>query len=121
MEARKPEFKFDQWTEDKCKVLLKNDHCGKEKAVSHKYLAEMLGLNIRKSRALICHLIVDHHIPIGSTSDSGIFYIATKDEMENTRAELISRICNMKKRVDALEDAYYRSIGNSPRLFEENR
>ena len=119
MEAkRKPEFKFSQWIEARCTALLRNDHCGKENALSHRYLARTLGLNVRKSRSLICHLIVDHHIPIGSTSDSGIFYIRTKDEMENARAELVSRICQIKKRVDALEEAYYQSIGNSPRLFE---
>lgn len=115
----KPTFKFGVALEDRCIDFLRSHHRGKENAIPHKLLATRINVNPRKTRALVSHLVRNCYIPIGTTSDSGYFFIANKKEMKIAHDELMSRSGMIINRAFALKQAfrkYYENIKN-PKLF----
>lgn len=113
----KPEFKFDELLEIRLVVYLEKFHRGKNNSIPHRLLATKMDIEPRTVRALISHLVKEHKIPIAGTSDSGIFYISTKEEMEQNFEELMSRVGKIRKRADAVKEAFYESVNNRPKLF----
>jgi len=118
----KPEVNFDKYIENRCIDYLRKNHKGKKNAIPHKLLATRLNIDPRTIRALISHLVTDHYIPIGSLSKSnvGIFYINTKEEMEQAHTELMSRSDKIILRAFALKQSYLKSIKDKykPKLFD---
>jgi len=116
----KPEFKFNELIENRLINYLEKYHRGKKNAIPHKLLATRLNIDPRTIRALISHLVTDHSIPIGSLSKSnvGIFYINTKEEMEQAHTELMSRSGKILDRAFALKQAYRKTITNKLKLFD---
>lgn len=114
-------FKFDVALEDSCIDFLRSHHRGKENPIPHKLLATKLNICPRKTRALISHLVREHYIPIGSLSksDSGIFFIANKKEMEQCYGELKSRSDKIIERYFSLKQAFHKYYENKkkPKLF----
>lgn len=117
---QKSEFKFNELVENRLVDYLRIYHLGKKNAIPHKLLATRLGINPRRLRALISHLVREHEIPIGSLSgsDIGIFYVATKDEMEQVYEELFSRASKIILRAFSLEQAYFKSVKNQLKLLD---
>jgi len=114
----KPEFKFNELIENRLVNYLEKFHRGKKNSIPHMLLAKRTGIEPRTIRALISHLVTDHEVPIAGTSDSGIFYISTKEEMEQAFEELMSRVGKIRKRADAVKEAFYESVNNKPKLFD---
>ena len=116
---QKPTFKFDLKLEDRCIDFLRSYHRGKENAIPHKLLATKLNVDPRKTRALVSHLVRNCGIPIGTTSDSGYFFIANKKEMEKAHTELMSRSGKILDRAFALKQAFRKYYENekNPKLF----
>ena len=121
-EKQKHTFKFDVKLEDRCIDFLRSNHRGRENAIPHKLLATRLNIYPRKTRALISHLVREHYIPIGSLSksDSGIFFVADKKEMEKAHDELMSRSGKIIDRAFALKVAFHKYYENlkKPKLFD---
>lgn len=113
----KPEFKFNEILENRLINYLKKYHLGKKNSIPHKLLATRIGVDPRTVRALINHLVTEHEIPIGSTSDSGIFYINSLEEMEQAHRELMSRSGKILDRAFSLKQAYFKSVNDKPKLF----
>ena len=60
-----------------------DNHKGKESAIAACRLAELVGICDRRLRGVINHLIIDHLIPVGSSSrkkESGYYLITNRDE-----------------------------------------
>lgn len=112
---------FSEYLEKRFISTLQNWHTGAEKAITYRELAKELGISNREVRLLKNHLVTEHKKPIGSTSgsSSGYFWIKNQKEFEHCRAEIISRIKELKKLADSLEEAWYQHIGGKPKLFEE--
>ena len=115
---KKPTFKFDVGLEDRCIDFLRKNHRGRKNAIPHKLLATKMNVGHRKIRALISHLVREHYIPIGSLSksDSGIFFIADKEEMKKAHDELMSRSGKIIDRAFALKKAFRKYYENLKKL-----
>lgn len=112
----KPEFKFNESIENRCVNYLKRFHLGKHNSIPHKLLATRIGVGPRRVRSLISHLVKEHKIPIGSTSDSGIYYINSFKDMDQAYRELMSRSDKIILRAFSLKQAYKESIKNDKQL-----
>jgi len=116
----KPKFNFSNTTKDNFIRFLYNFHRGKANAIKSRFLAVDLNISRRRLRALTNHLLVERQIPIASTCDAGIFYIETMEEMQQSKAELFSRVRALVERADATERAYNEVYNNKKeklRLF----
>lgn len=80
-------------------------HRGRAAAIHKEALAEMVGMEVRKVRIVIAHLIERHNQPIGSASQApaGYFLIETAEEAEQAAQELKARIIQLAKRLAKLK------------------
>jgi len=73
------------------------------------------------TRDLIRDAIVNHGIPIGSTTQDGYFLIDTQEELDETTTTLEQRIDGLRNRIDGLRRGWQRrresraSGGNWPK------
>ncbi len=87
---------------------LRNNHRGKDNAVTYKRLASVLGINDRLLRQAVAELITYYHYPIAS-SQEGYWYIASDDEYLQASRELLSRIKMLSLRHKGLRVGYLKS------------
>lgn len=80
---------------------------GKNKPIPLKDLTYLTGINSRKLRAIITHLITEHHVPIGSQlhKPNGYFIITNERERTSALAPLNSEIARLRKRASILQNA----------------
>lgn len=80
-------------------------HRGRAAAIHKEALAEAVGLEVRRVRIVIAHLIERHNQPIGSASQvpAGYFLIETAQEAEQAAQELKARIIQLAKRLAKLK------------------
>jgi len=79
---------------------------GHRQAVHKRRLAEQAGLAEREAREIIYHLVVEHGLPIGSSTEpgtGGYFIIKTAEDMEIATRHLKPRAVKIFKRARALE------------------
>lgn len=91
---------------DEARVLdVMQRHRGRPSAIHKEALAEAVGLEVRRLRVVIAHLIERHSQPIGSASQSpaGYFLIQTAQEAEQAAQELQARIIQLAKRLAKLK------------------
>jgi hypothetical protein len=79
-------------------VKLKNHHRGKDRAITYKQLAWLLGIEPRHLRSLVSEIIKSGQAPICSTSDSGYFFPENEDEFNHAQNEDLSRIKELAKK-----------------------
>ena len=77
--------------------------------------AQVLGAALRrdprKVRALIAHLVDDHHLPICSTSANGFWMARNWADIDRTTAHLGSRMIEIQRRIDGLKMAGEEHLG----------
>lgn len=80
---------------------------GRERAVSVAAIARMTGINERRVRQIVKHLIERHHFPIGSTTTtpSGYYIITDNDERVMVRKSLTGRALSILKRASVYDKA----------------
>ncbi len=79
---------------------------GYKQAVHKRRLAELTDLNEREAREIIYHLVVEHGLPIGSSTEpgaGGYFLIESVQDMEIATRHLKPRAVKIFKRARALE------------------
>jgi len=79
---------------------------GCKQAVHKRRLAELTGLSEREAREIIYHLVVEHGLPIGSSTEpgaGGYFIIKTAEDMVIATRHLKPRAVKIFKRARALE------------------
>lgn len=86
---------------------LRNNHRGKDNAVTYKRLASVIGVNSRELRQAVSELVTHYHYLIG-TSQEGYWYIDNDEEYQQAHDELISRIKKLSKRAKGLRLGHMR-------------
>ncbi|KAF1086159.1 hypothetical protein SPSYN_00900 [Sporotomaculum syntrophicum] len=79
---------------------------GSKQAIHKRRLAELTGLSEREAREIIYHLVVEHGLPIGSSTEpgaGGYFIITSAEDMEIATRHLKPRAAKIFKRARALE------------------
>ena len=68
-------------------------HRGREAAISSPQLAAAAGVSERRLRDLLRHLVLEHQVPLGSSSGrpAGYWLIASDEERVQTRDSLLRR------------------------------
>lgn len=89
---------------------LKGNTCAGNGA-SAQELATFFGTTTVQIRAFIRHLRQDHHIPICSTPRESFFYPRNREEVEATIAQLKSRVREIEKTIEGIEEGIRREFG----------
>ncbi|WP_066633342.1 DNA replication protein [Desulfolucanica intricata] len=79
---------------------------GHRQAIHKHRLARLAGLDEREAREIIYHLVVEHGLPIGSSTEpgtGGYFIIENTEDMEIATRHLKPRAVKIIKRARALE------------------
>lgn len=95
---------------------------GRRSAVGLAELSRRTGLRQRHLRELIVHLIVEHAVGIGSSTDSwlgGYYLIEDEEDLRLAVRHLVPRARKLAARVRALERIAAERFTAQLRLFEE--
>lgn len=98
---------FDMTDEEKSITGILTKATGRERAVSVRAITRMTGINERRVRQIVKHLIERHHFPIGSTTTapSGYYMITDNDERVMVRKSLTGRALSILKRASVYDKA----------------
>jgi len=96
---------------------LKTWHRGPYQAISSQELGAKFSVDPRRVRAIISHLRQDHKMPICGTSNNGYFWPRQRADANHTIAELKSRLIEIQKTVDGIEEGLEELFGQ-PSLLD---
>lgn len=103
------------------RLLLEALPRGRRSAVGLHELARRTGLNPRHLRELIVHLIVEHGVGIGSSTDSwlgGYYLIQDEEDLRCAARHLAPRVHKLAARLRSLERIAAERFAGQVRLFE---
>jgi len=83
---------------------------------TYKSIAWSTNIKEREVRAIVAHLVTDHHICICTTSSGGYFLATTYEEYNEAHRELISRIKKLSKRAKGLRLGYNENVRRDEQL-----
>lgn len=106
------EIKYSKAEQAILAILL--GHAGSENAIKSRELALRTGIEERKVRDIIKHLIEDKHVPIGSSTVKpyGYYIITDNDERYQVSAALYGRAISILKRARAYDQKKSRWVSN---------
>lgn len=93
--------------EEKAVAAILTEHRGRAKAIMARRLAELAGLDERRLRQVIKHLVERHHMAIGSTTSvpPGYYLITDPRERAAVRRSLMRRALSILERARAYDRA----------------
>lgn len=80
---------------------------GRERAIVSRELAAEAGVDQRRLRTILRHLVLDHLVPIGSATGepAGYYVITSEDERQRVRDGLFGRALRVLQRARAFDRA----------------
>lgn len=89
---------------------------GGKNPITYKLIAWRTKISEREVRAIVAHLVTDHHICICTTSNGGYFLASNYEEYDHAYRELLSRVRALSRRARGLRKGYEKDINIDKQL-----